>query len=122
MPPQKSNPASGKRPANAHVGGYTRSDGTKVRGHSRSVHLTRIRQTAVGTASAGTVCALILLEAGFTIVASLAMVLTAVFSWLLWRASESADKNRARTKTRKRRPAPKRRRTTTRRTTNSRRR
>jgi hypothetical protein len=120
MPPR--NPAAGKKPANAHVGGYTRSDGTKVRSHSRSVHLTRIQQTAVGTASAGTVCTLILFEAGFTIIASLAMVLTAAFSWLLWRASESADKNRSRTKTRKRRPAAKKRRTTTRRTTNSRRR
>jgi hypothetical protein len=107
MPPTKRNPAARKRPANARVGPYTRADGTKVKAHTRAVtaaewakkawksaNATRIRRTATGTATAGTVCALIVAEAGFTIVSTFAMLAIAGLTTLGVWAGNIAEQNR----------------------------
>lgn len=123
MPPAKHNPAAGKRPAN--VSGYTKDDGTKVRGHTRSVKIARIKATWIGAGASGVVCVGILVEAGFTIASTTGVVLIAAFTWLAVIAGGWAEKNRTtmNAQTKRRRAAkPQARRTTTRRTTQSRRR
>jgi len=92
MRPRNTNPSAGKRPAN--VGGYTKGDGTKVRGHSRSVKIARIKATWVGAAASGAVCAGILVEASFTVLSTLGVVLIAAATALGAFAGEYIEKNR----------------------------
>lgn len=127
MPPQKPNPAAGKKPANASVSGHTRADGTKVRAHTRSVNKARIVGTWAGTATSGVVCVGIIAEAGFTVASSIGVVLIASFTWLAVVAGNYAEKNKKtmagqkkRRQATRRKPAA--RRTSTRRTTTQRKR
>lgn len=118
------------------VKGYVRSDGTRVRAHTRSnsarewaanawrsATATRIRRTATGTAASGTVCALIIAEAGFTLLSTLGMLLIAGGTTVMVWAGNIAEQNRKGLdgqRTRKRNAARKRRtaqRTGTRKTT-----
>src|SRR4051812_49770035 len=132
MPPQRPNPAAGKRPANrvrahdrrvngktVHVSAHSRTAqvGEWARNAWTSVNATRIRRTAAGTATAGVVCALIVAEAGITFVSTVSMVLIATLTGIAVLAGNIAEKNRAtmNAQTKKRRAATARRRTTTRR-------
>lgn len=116
MPPAKRNPAAGKRPANAQTTSRTRAHTRNVNGKTvyvrastrtinsvrdwahrawTSVNATRIRRTAAGTATAGTVSALILAEFGFTLVTTLAMAGIALLTGATVYAGSIAEKNRA---------------------------
>lgn len=100
-----------KRP-NGNVRAHTRKINGKtvgVRAHSRSgaraaaewakkawksANATRIRRTATGTATAGTVCALIVAEAGFTFVSTFGMLLIAASMTVLVWAGNIAEEKR----------------------------
>jgi len=105
--PVNPNPAAGKRPANARVGSYTRTDGTRVRTHTRSVGWTRSRRAWAGLGFGTLTSVAIVLEAGVTIVSTLAIILTAVLTAVAVIAAGYAEKNKKtlRAKTRTRRPA-----------------
>lgn len=146
MPPRKPNPAAGKRPANARTTSRTRAHTRNVNGKTvhvsastrtinsvrdfahrawTSVNATRIRRTAAGTATAGTVSALVLAEWGFTLITTLSVAGIAILTGAAVLAGSIAEKNQAtmNAQTKKRRAAkPRARRTTTRRTTQRKRR
>src|SRR5690242_2104295 len=115
MPARKPNPAARKRPANAQRTSRTRAHTRSVNGktvyvrastrtinsvrewaHSAwtSVNATRIRRTAAGTATAGTVSALILAEFGFTLITTLSVAGIAVLTGAAVYAGSIAEKNK----------------------------
>ncbi len=135
MPSRRPNPAAGKRPANAQTTSRTRAHTRTVNGktvHVRastrtrdwarsawtSVNATRIRRTAAGTATAGTVSALILAEFGFTLITTLSVAGIAILTGVAAYAGSIAETNRATMngQAKRRRAARPRARATTRRT------
>lgn len=118
MPPRRPNPAAGKRPANGQTTSHTRAHTRTVNGKTVRVRAStrtidgaravgvwakeawtspggqRIRRTAVGTATSGTVCALILAEAGITVLSTLAVLLIAVLTTVAVRAGNVVERNR----------------------------
>jgi len=98
MPPRRpanaTNPASGKRPANARVGSYTRSDGTRVRSHTRTAQIARTKAAWVGLGFSSLTSAAILLEAGVTLLSTLAVIAVAVLTTVAVLATTVADRNK----------------------------
>lgn len=129
MPPRKTTRPAVKHP-NGNVRAHTRRINDKrvgVRAHTRSgaraaaewgkkawksANATRIRRTATGTATAGTMCALIVAEAGITIVSTFAMLAIATLTTLAVWAGNIAERNKktlggqARRRKTARRPRP----------------
>lgn len=88
------NPAAGKRPANARVGSYTRKDGTRVRSHSRQAGWARSKQAWAGLGFSTLTSTAIVLEAGVTLVSTLAIVAVALLTTAAVLAQGYADRNR----------------------------
>lgn len=113
MPPRNPNPAAGKRAANARVGGYTRADGTKVRSHSRSVKGRRMLAAGTSAATSGVVAFFTVAEFGFGTITAIAVLLTALVTWLAVVAGDWVAENkkkqaaqRRRSSTARKRPRP----------------
>jgi len=94
MPPRNPNPSPGKRPANARVGSYTRSDGTKVRSHTRTANLARSKAAWAGLGFSTLTATAIVLEAGVTLVSTLAVTLIAVLTTVAVLAGGYAERNK----------------------------
>lgn len=88
------NPAAGKRPANARVGSYTRSDGTRVRSHTRTAQIARTKAAWTGLAFSGATSAAIVMEAGITLVSTLAMVVIALLTTVAVVANHQVARNK----------------------------
>ncbi|GAA2726729.1 hypothetical protein [Actinocorallia aurantiaca] len=88
------NPAAGKRPANARVGSYTRSDGTRVRSHTRTAQIARTKAAWIGLAFSGATSTAIVLEAGVTLLSTLAIVAIALLTTVAVLATTVADRNK----------------------------
>lgn len=102
MPP---NPAAGKRPANARVGGYTRSDGTKVRSHTRAAQIARSKAAWVGLGFSSLSAAAIILEAGVTAASTVAIILIALLTGVAVLAGGYAERNKKKMNAQSRRRA-----------------
>ena len=77
-----------------HVTTYVRKDGTRVRSHTRSAQWARAR-SAWAAAAFGTVTALaILVEAGVTLISTIAVLLIAVLTTITVLALAHAEQNK----------------------------
>lgn len=114
MPPRKPNPAAAKRPANARYSGYTRADGTRVKGHTRSVKTQRMIAASTSAGTAGVVAFFTIAEFGFGAITAIAVVLTALVTWLAVIAGDWAAENKKKQQAQRRRTTTTRKRTGTR--------
>ena len=98
MPPRNPNPTASKRPANAdaraRVGSYTRSDGTRVRAHTRKADIARSKAAWVGLGFSTVTATAIVLEAGVTLISTLAIALTALLTTVAVVAGATAERNK----------------------------
>ncbi|MEO3788532.1 hypothetical protein ABGB12_34845 [Actinocorallia sp. B10E7] len=88
------NPAAGKQPANARVASYTRADGTRVRSHTRQAGIARTKAAWVGLGFSSLTATAIVLEAGVTLLSTLAVLLVALLTTVAVLATTVADKNK----------------------------
>lgn len=115
MPP--SNRAAGKQPANARVGAYTRNDGTKVRSHTREVHWARSKSAWIGLGFSSLSAAAIILEAGVTLMSTIAILVIAGATTVAVIAGAYAEANKKKMGAQRKRRATSRARPGTRKTT-----
>lgn len=92
-----SNPSAAKAAKTdekGHVSGYTTKDGRRVRSYTRSAQWARSRKAAAGAAFAGLSAALILIEAGFTLISTISVVLIALLTAVAVWAGTYAEQNK----------------------------
>lgn len=90
MPPaRKSTP-----PRTTTVRAHTRWDGTKVKSHNRQLAWQQARAAAVGAGISGVTSLALVVEFGFTLLSTIAIVLTALLGLLAVVASEKATANK----------------------------
>lgn len=85
MPPDK---------RQSHVGGYVKSDGTRVRSHTRSAQWARAKSIWIGAGFSTLGAAGILWEAGVTLVSTFALLLIAVLGTVAVMAGRYVEHNR----------------------------
>lgn len=76
------------------VTGYVKSDGTRVRSHTRSAQWARAKSTWIGAGFSTLTAAGILFEAGVTLVSTLSLLLIAVLGTVAVMAGRYVEHNR----------------------------
>ena len=73
---------------------HTRSNGTKVRSHNREAALAQAKAAWIGTGVSGLTTLALVVEMGFTIISTTALIITALLGWLAVYASQRTTKNK----------------------------
>lgn len=114
-PPRRTAPPK-TPPRTTRVGSYARRDGTKVKAHNRELAWKQARAAWVGVGISGITTMALIAELGLGLVSAVALILTALITWMAVMASQKANGNkrklRAQMNARKvapRKPAPRKR-------------
>ncbi|MEO5874595.1 MAG: hypothetical protein ABIS86_00280 [Streptosporangiaceae bacterium] len=96
-PPPNQRKAGPKPPPKktTRVRDYTRTDGTKVRSHNRSLAWQQARAAWVGVGITGITTTGLIAEFGLNLVSTIFLVLTALVTWVAVWASQKANGNKA---------------------------
>ncbi|WP_141576090.1 hypothetical protein [Actinomadura sp. WMMA1423] len=76
------------------VRSHTRSDGTKVKSHNREAALAQAKAAWAGAGVSGLTTLALVVEMGFTIISTTALIITALLGWLAVYATQRTAKNK----------------------------
>lgn len=76
------------------VRSHTRKDGTKVKSHNREAAVAQAKAAWAGAGVSGLTTLALVLEMGFTIISTAALIITALLGWAAVYASQRAAKNK----------------------------
>lgn len=103
MPPKKPAGAGGRKPQQrrkppqqkrtTRVRNYARRDGTKVKSHNRELAWKQARAAWAGVGVSGLTTVALIAELGLGIVSAIALILTALITWVAVLASQKANGN-----------------------------